>query len=214
MPQKYPTPIPVFDTLEYALEQQAPSVAPMPYSADDFKIAIEFLKQYDGSLATFNAYRREIERLLQWSWLIVQKSIVKLKRTDIEDYIKFCLKPPKSWIGLKQVTRFIERAKKDSIRITIIVAERLNEWNMSCEHLAPLVIEDFDIKYLSDKEINLLLDLLAAHDSLGVLKHENRDAQFNAFKQKAGRQLLVALYEATSGKPFEDIIVDEYQEIE
>ena len=36
---------------------------------------LQFLVSYGGSTATFNAYRRELERLLQWSWHIQQTSI-------------------------------------------------------------------------------------------------------------------------------------------
>lgn len=69
--------------------------------------ALRFLYNYRGSVETFNAYRREIDRLLQWSWFIQQKSIPELKRLDIEAFIEFCQKPPKRWIGSKMVARFI-----------------------------------------------------------------------------------------------------------
>ena len=36
-----------------------------------------------------------------------KKSILELKRQDIEHYLSFCLNPPKSWIGTKRVSRFI-----------------------------------------------------------------------------------------------------------
>ena len=62
--QKYPTPVAIFDTLENLAEQKRPPVSPLPCSAKDYKTAVEFLKQNNGSKATFNAYRREIERLL------------------------------------------------------------------------------------------------------------------------------------------------------
>ena len=107
MSKRYPVPTPIFDTLENIVKQQQPSIKPISRSGYDFRIVVDFLKQYNGSVATFTAYRREMERILQWSWLIAKKSILKLKRDDIEDYIKFCQKPPLSWIGLKQVTRFV-----------------------------------------------------------------------------------------------------------
>lgn len=73
----------------------------------DFEYALGFLMQYDGNKATFESYRREAERLLQWTWLIKETSIINLKRQDIEEYIGFCLKPPLSWIGIKKTPRFI-----------------------------------------------------------------------------------------------------------
>lgn len=76
------------------------------FAAKNYEIALRFLYSYRGSKQTFDAYRRELERLIQWSWFVHQKSILLLKREDIEDYIEFCIKPPKSWIGLKKVARF------------------------------------------------------------------------------------------------------------
>ncbi|MBA3813420.1 MAG: site-specific integrase [Alphaproteobacteria bacterium] len=69
-------------------------------------MALNFLYSYRGSADTFSAYRREMERFLQWSWFVQKKSILDHKREDIESFIEFCLKPPKSWIGLKKATRF------------------------------------------------------------------------------------------------------------
>ena len=65
-----------------------------------------FLQAYTGSLGTFNSYRRDVERLLHWSWHIAGKILEELKREDIEAFIRFCQKPPAAWIGLKKAPRF------------------------------------------------------------------------------------------------------------
>ena len=75
-------------------------------AAVDLEYVTKFLYSYNGSSATFNSYRREIERLLQWSWLIEERSLCSLQREDIEAFIRFCIKPPAAWIGTKNVTRF------------------------------------------------------------------------------------------------------------
>jgi len=69
------------------------------------------------------------------------------------------------------------------------------------------------VPYLSDKEIACLLDLLEQYDASGTLKGQPRAIQEEAFRKRAGRQLLVALHEATLGKPFEEIVKDEYDAI-
>src|SRR3989344_567902 len=101
----------------------SPSICPSPWLGDIHKIKelrtdsslsteersiAEFLYSYRGSHATFNAYRREIERLLLWANHYAHKSIGQLTHLDMEQFIEFCQKPPKSWIGLKQSPRFIE----------------------------------------------------------------------------------------------------------
>lgn len=74
---------------------------------NDFEITLTFLKKYVGSVGTFNAYRRETERLLHWTWHIALKTIDTLKREDIENFIRFCQRPPSAWIGVKKPPRFI-----------------------------------------------------------------------------------------------------------
>jgi site-specific recombinase XerD len=109
------TPSPLFDTLEHLGQ----SNIGFPELTDgnaklDYQHATNFLYHYRGSLATFNAYRREIERLLQWCWLIQKKSLNKINRIDFESFIEFCQAPPKHWIGTEHVDRFIE---KDGLRL-------------------------------------------------------------------------------------------------
>lgn len=101
-------PTPLFDTLEQFATSSVPTSI-RPQIQKDFFHAMQFLRSYRGSEATFNAYRREIERLLQWCILIAHKSIQQLKRTDIEAFIEFCQKPPLSWIGINQVPRFLNK---------------------------------------------------------------------------------------------------------
>lgn len=72
----------------------------------DFEYSKLFLRSYRGSEATFNVYRREIERLLQWCWFVQKKNLIEIKREDIENFIRFCQHPPKSWIGVAQLPRF------------------------------------------------------------------------------------------------------------
>lgn len=113
---------PLFDTLEETVSLDVKAFlkgfttyyqdSNVSLNPEDFEKALSFLKAYRGSKATFNAYRRELERLFQWSLLIIGKSLKELKRDDIEDFIRFCGKPPKSWIGTKKAPRFIERDKE------------------------------------------------------------------------------------------------------
>jgi hypothetical protein len=108
----------------------------------------------------------------------------------------------------------LEAAGGQSIPITVVGAERNNEWNIYCEQLEPFVRQEFPVRYLSEREIVELLGLLERHNALGLLKERTAEDRLYAFSKSAERQLLVALHEATLGLPFEDIVLDEYRRIE
>ena len=107
-------PIPVFDDLNHIDHCDIKKYITDQKYQDDFTQALNFLKAYNGSVGTFVSYRRDVERLLHWCTLIAQKTLAELKRQDIEDFIQFCQKPPKAWIGVHKVPRFI---KENSLRI-------------------------------------------------------------------------------------------------
>ncbi len=113
-----------------------------------------------------------------------------------------------------ELLELLKSAKLKSLPLTVLATERDNEWNIYCERLEPFLSQSFAVRYLREEEITGLLELLDRHNALGELKSKAPAARLAAFKETAGRQLLVALHEATLGVAFEDIIADEYSRIE
>lgn len=117
-------------------------------------------------------------------------------------------------LNVAAVERLLARARQRRLPLTVVGAERVNEWNVYCESLQQIwEPTELPIFNLSAPEIQELLDLLTQHNALGVLADETRESQTRAFTTTAERQLLVALHEATLGKPFEDIVYDEYHNV-
>jgi replication-associated recombination protein RarA len=114
---------------------------------------------------------------------------------------------------IREIKHLINNIGVEGQKLTIVGCERLNEWNMYCEELLPIVTSKYQVKYLEPCEIDFLINLLEEHKSLGTLSDKSREECKIAFAERAGRQLLVALHEATLGKKYEDIIVDEYNNI-
>lgn len=112
-----------------------------------------------------------------------------------------------------QLRDIITQSRKDKVAITIVGTERHHSWNIRGGPLAALVHETSEVRYLNELEIEGLISTLERHDSLGHLAGQSREAQREALAKKAGRQLLVALHEATLGKPFSDIVLNEYRSI-
>lgn len=110
--------------------------------------------------------------------------------------------------------RFIlQKGGVKSWPITIIAAERLNEWNAVEVEEDIIPHEELQIEYLSVAEIEELVLLLEEHKSLGELAKISIDERVRRLRDVAGRQLLVALHEATRGGNFEDILESEFDGI-
>lgn len=115
---------------------------------------------------------------------------------------------------VQEIASALTNAVRDRLPLTVFSTERQNVWNVSCERLVPLVTEEIPLRYLSHAEIQTLVQLLAQHDSLGPhLTGKTQEECAKEFEVRAGRQLLVALHEATLGVPFEDILFSEYAQV-
>ena len=104
--------LPLFDSMDHLHKNADNVVLPGIRFQQDFNHALSFLKSYNGSLGTFNSYRRETERLLQWCWHVKNLTLPELKRDDIEHYVRFCQNPPLSWIALHKTPRYFEKEGK------------------------------------------------------------------------------------------------------
>lgn len=111
MSNTYLQPHPLFDTLENITEipevvREYLQKTSLSFAEKEFTVCLEFLKSYANSADTFTAYRREVERVLHWAWLVCKKSLKDITRNDIRDYLEFVNTPPKNWMGTKTVSRF------------------------------------------------------------------------------------------------------------
>jgi len=106
-----------------------------------------------------------------------------------------------------------QSCEREAGRLTLISTVRTNEWNIISRNVLVPVHASFELHYLSQSDIDALIGLLTQHAALGNLEHLTIEERKAALKERAGRQLLVALHEATRGKRFEDIIEDEFRSI-
>jgi tetratricopeptide (TPR) repeat protein len=110
-------------------------------------------------------------------------------------------------LTVRTMLRLLQETKKPAF---FVLGERLNEWRQGHGRLNT---KEYQIDPLSDPEIDRLLDLLTRHSELGVLSALPRHLQVSAIRQKHGKELLVALREATEGRSFDAILEDEFRGI-
>jgi GTPase SAR1 family protein len=80
--------------------------------------------------------------------------------------------------------------------------------------LKAIPVREETMPHLEDRDIRRLIGVLDRENRLGILKGKSSDEQYRLLSQQAGRQLLVAMIQATSGEKFEDKVVNELDELE
>ena len=117
-------------------------------------------------------------------------------------------------INKKYVYKFIRDAKSKGLKVSVIGCERSNLWGSQCTELDILSTKIYKLNKMSSDEIDKLLINLERFKVLSPylqkLTHEDRCLYV---EESSNRHLLVALYEITTGKRFEDIVIDEFDRI-
>jgi len=97
--------------------------------------------------------------------------------------------------------------------LSLVLADRTNRYASRCQQLASLSPVEIAMPDLDESDVISVLDRLTTFGFLGALRNRSRSEQVNEFMIRAKRQMLVALREATSGKEFDAILMDEYSEL-
>lgn len=115
----------------------------------------------------------------------------------------------------EELERALHTLKRKNVQVTVVLSEREAEWAAYCGGLDAFLPSTLTLRRLNEREVEDLVDLLSRHRCLGQLTNLTRAEQIEAFqnKDRADRQLLVALHELTQGKPFEQIILDEFNRV-
>ncbi|WP_188459738.1 tetratricopeptide repeat protein, partial [Kangiella profundi] len=105
--------------------------------------------------------------------------------------------------------------KSTNLNVLIIVSARNNEWNQDVNECDELIDNTFELGKLSVKVIPTLVQKLTKYKCFedSVLNSYTESELVTHFEEKLDKLLLVALHEVTSGKTFEEIIVDEFKRI-
>ena len=74
--------------------------------------------------------------------------------------------------------------------------------------------QEYAMPPLTDRDINGLLVVLDENNRLGALRGKPLDEQREILRRQCGRQLLIAMIEATSGRKFEEKAIQEWTDLE
>lgn len=81
------------------------------------------------------------------------------------------------------------------------------------EEIADMSVLETTVPSLHDQDIDALIDALARANRLGRLAGQTAEQRRHVFSSQAGRQLLVAMYYATSGERLQDRVYSECEDL-
>ncbi len=100
-------------------------------------------------------------------------------------------------------------------KTTIVCAERESIWSRKTKgKIGRFCTKTFYVNEFSERDAHNILYKLQQYGSWTILGQLNEKARVSALVDKAGKQLLIALLEATYGRGFEKIIESDYRSLE
>lgn len=95
----------------------------------------------------------------------------------------------------------------------LVCTERKNIWKKTCEPRCQDIYYAHDIGKITKDDASNILKKLEIYGRWAHLKTLSEEDRINAFMLRSDKQLLIALLEATSGKGFQEIIEDDYNNL-
>lgn len=112
-----------------------------------------------------------------------------------------------------EIRHLVQTLDREKVPLTLVLIDTETAIGDRFSELDDIIKEQRTLRKMSDQEMVALLAILEKHGCLGQLERLESDARFRALAELADKQLLVALYEATQGRPLEDILLEEYHRI-
>lgn len=114
---------------------------------------------------------------------------------------------------LASIVRDVMKASRQPLILLEVRSGRVDKV-LNSTLMPGVAIDEIAMPALSDSDITGLLDVLERENRLGELRGRSRDDQIGIFKNLCGRELLVAMYTATTGQEFPKKVVDEWADLD
>lgn len=115
---------------------------------------------------------------------------------------------------LLNLMRDLIPGRADLLFVVAMRSTKVDELCAAATKGGDLDVREHTVPNLADTDIDALIGTLDRHNRLGILKGKSTGERRMAFRAEAGRQLLVAMIQATSGRLFEEKAYDELAELE
>ncbi len=112
---------PLFDTAELIHEQAELALYPdlraalaaLPLDQDsvqqDYLVTQRFLVKYSDVSGTYNRFRSEVQRFLNYLWLIARRQLSQVDTDTVSSYFTFLKTPPAAWVSPGIYPAFVDQ---------------------------------------------------------------------------------------------------------
>lgn len=102
---------PIFDTADRLAEQADLSgytaiqhrLIELPMDQEslerDLTLSLHYLQDYTDTAGTYNRFRGEVQRFLNYLWVIAKRTLDQVDSEVVASYFKFLKAPPKAWVA-------------------------------------------------------------------------------------------------------------------
>jgi hypothetical protein len=151
---------------------------------------------------------------VRWVDLTTEVSIPRLRRAIRESGADVVVIDDADSFG-SQTGPLIAELLEDNEGLFVVAGLRASRYEaLEIEHhLQHQTFVQLTVPLLEDTDIELLLDSLTRAHRLGVLRGKTRAEQRESFRGAAGRELIVAMIEATTGERFDEKINRECRDL-
>lgn len=210
---------PLFDTAELIHDQADLELYPdlraaltaLPIAQesalDDFHIAHRFLVKYSDVSGTYNRFRSEIQRFLNYTWLVARRSLSQTDTDLVSSYFAFLKTPPVAWVAPGIYSAFENRddlrRSNPKWRPLVHRADEDAPYSVSQASLnaSRTALQTF-FKYLVSRDYlqrNPLLDVRKRDRNAKPILNHDRDAEVRRLTDWQWSYLLETLTELASG---------------
>jgi hypothetical protein len=141
-------------------------------------------------------------------------SLIRKRVAEFEDRVVLAIDDAELFgLHLARFLRDVVPQRPNLLFAFAVPSTRFDELEVILKRTGETVLAEHAVPSLTDDDVDGLIGVLQRHNRLGILAGADQEARRRAFRDKCGRQMIVAMIEATTGELFDQKIEKEYLDL-